>query len=626
LRTLVALRHSLLALLVLPGASLSHASGDHWTASAATTSILLHEEILDSLGLILIRDESTAATTIFPGSSYRSLPDRSLLRFRAPGGDFETFDSGSLYHEGGFVLEGEGLDEPVSLIGFELRVSREGAVFDLLDGSGRRWFTVHNMQFIIAPKEQRLYVLHAGLYLSPELRARLGFPDSSTIFVGELNIAFPAIVEPALRRQQASLSDDACVANFELPVDIELTGISALAQGAREPGGRVALAPSALLKNVGLGSIVWSEAIEPVSFTEVGPHPMLALAFYRLANGRLEQLGIADVKHAFRAINDGCPCPAGKIFYPACGDIYGVVTNLNRKYLAPREEVTSHTAAWTRLGSHFDQCLGTAPLPIEVCDPADEPDDYRDHQGDDPLYHDSFEHRLVVMDEDLATPDARYFIEAWYLVADDVDLWNSMGHREVTPRLVREAWSFSFVEQGLRLGSILSRLTEEGATSAVVDTGVGRLELAVETADLGGGMTHYDYALMNFDFDRQIERFEVAIESGVVVENISFSGTVGLGGSPWESKLGEASIVFEAPAGEALDWGRLYRFGFDANRPPVATVALATPLEAGESPRVELQTRGPVAVPEPAAAAQAVAAMALIMGIRRWRRLVGVGS
>jgi hypothetical protein len=610
----------LMAVFALPGVQTASAEDDRWTASAATTAIEFHREILSSLGIRRSLEESTADPAPFPGSGYRSLPERSLLEFRAPGGDFESFDSGSLFHDGGFVLEGNGIDAPLSLLDFELRVSEGDAVFDLLDQNGQRWFTVHNMQFIIAPREEKLFVLHAGLYLSPELLQRLGFPDSATVFVGELNIAFPAIVPPELRSSDGGVGAGNCEANFDLPVDIELTGINAVAQGDREPDGRVAVASSALLENVGTGAIDWGEAIEPVTYTQVAPHPMLSLAFYRLAEGRLEQLGLADVKHAFRAVNSGCSCIAGAIFYPGCGDIYGVTTNFDRKWLGPREEVTARTVSWTRGGSHFDQCLGVEPLPMGDCDPADEPDYTRDHGGNDVKYHDSFEHRLVVPDAALSTPNASYFIEAWYLVAGDTDLWNSIGHRQVEPQLNRETWAFPLIASELRLGSILGRLVEQGATSRVLDTGEGRLELAVTTEDIGSGMTRYEYALMNFDFDRKIERFKIPVEAGVTIQNVSFSGIAGREGAPWRVTLEDDGIAFEAPDGEELDWGMLHRFGFDADRAPVATFARGTPTEEGSAAFIEMATRGPVAVPEPSGTLLMSAALISIAQLRARRR------
>jgi hypothetical protein len=149
--------------------------------------------------------------------------------------------------------------------------------------------------------------------------------------------------------------------------------------------GPVALSFSAKLRNIGTSAVLWKWSIEPAGAADnVGEHPFLALHMYRILNGRITQIGRADVKHAFYAGNNNCSSAGGQIIYPTCEDNYTATTNSNRLYMAPREEVTAGTGAWTRVGSHFDGG-GTV--------------DFRDHQGD--AEHDDFEHRLVVAGGDL---------------------------------------------------------------------------------------------------------------------------------------------------------------------------------------------------------------------------------
>ena len=40
------------------------------------------------------------------------------------------------------------------------------------------------------------------------------------------------------------------------------------------------------------------------------------------------------------------------------------------------------------------------------------------------------------------------------------------------------------------------------------------MHLAAVTTNLGGGSFHYEYALMNFDFERQIQSFSLPIGRG----------------------------------------------------------------------------------------------------------------
>ena len=205
-----------------------------------------------------------------------------------------------------------------------------------------------------------------------------------------------------------------CVGDFTQPIDLLMVSITGMTQAAREPGGRVAVAPSATVRNLGPGDVQWYRSIAPAS--PVGPHPFLVLNFYRLSGGVLEQIGRADVKHTFFATNTGCDCPGDQILYAGCDDLYGISTNLDRTNLAPRSEIDALAVSWTSLGSHFDG------IPV---------DDFRDHGGDPA--HDSFQHRLVVREPDLQTPGARYFYDGWYMAPNDTSLENSMGRREVGP-------------------------------------------------------------------------------------------------------------------------------------------------------------------------------------------------
>jgi hypothetical protein len=156
------------------------------------------------------------------------------------------------------------------------------------------------------------------------------------------NLLLPALIAP---EGGGGAGGQACP---ETPgaVDVALTGIAVVSQLAREAGVRVALAPSAELENVGTASVEWYRAILPIPDGAVGPHPYLSLALFRLdADGSIVQLGLGDVKHAYYAVNDGCPCAGGHVLYAGCTDVYGVTTNADRANLAPRDEVHAFTGS-----------------------------------------------------------------------------------------------------------------------------------------------------------------------------------------------------------------------------------------------------------------------------------------
>jgi hypothetical protein len=435
--------------------------------------------------------------------------------------------------------------------------------------------------------------------IAPELAARLGRPDLSGSYLGVLDAQLslePA--EPGVTSGEAVAG--ACVGDFAQPIDLLMVDLAGMTQAVREPGGRIAVAPGATVRNLGPGDVQWFRAIAPAS--PVGPHPYLALHFYRLSGGVLEQIGRADLKHTYFATNTACPCAGGQILYAGCEDFYGISTNLDRTNLAPRDEIDALTLSWTSLGSHFDG------LPV---------DDYRHHGGDEA--HDDFEHRLVVMESDLQTPGARYFYDGWYMAPNDTDLENSMGHREVAPALAGSTWSFPVIDTGTANGSILDvfvdpQNVQPGEATELLDTGEGRVHLAVVTTDLGGGVFHYEYALVNFDFERQIRSFALPVGPGQTVSNAGFSDADGDPQNDWTPSVADLRVTWTAPAGNALDWGTLYSFRIDVDAAPVETTATLTPLEAGSPQEVGVHT-----LPEPGVGASVGSTLTFLAWLRRRR-------
>jgi hypothetical protein len=534
-----------------------------------------------------------------------------MLGFRAPNGDFERFDSGALHHVGGFGLTLPGAPGTASLLGFVLEAAPAPDDFNLLDVSGSRFFVLRHMQFTTSLASEELLLLNVSIHLAPELARRIGRPDLEDVFVGVANVRLPALIPPELA---AGGTGAGICQRTSGPIDVALTGIDNVSQIAREPDGRVALAPSAELENVGSGAIEWYESIEPSIYDGVGPHPYLHMAVYRLdADDRIVQLGLGDVKHAYRALNLGCGCPSAAVLYAGCGDVYGVATNVDRQYLAPRDGVSAHTGAWDRVGSHFDLCLGLQPL---ACDPrTDDADDFRDHHGEVPagFFHEPFEHRLSVLESELSAEDADYFVEAWYLAAGDVDIFNSMGRRKVVPALAGSVWSFVFDDEGLTNGSVLDEIP--GAAQGPVDTGEGWLHLAGTVTDMGSGVHRYRYALMNFDFDRQIERFEIPLPSGAVVSHEDARAPGHDRADDWTYRAEDGAASWEAPSGRALDWGMLVAFELDVNRAPGEGEASLVVLEPGEPDSLSVAV--PVPLPEPSGRLLAATALVALARTRR---------
>ena len=566
--------------------------------SSGETSLRFDTDILSNLGIRLVAVEQTATSRHSGGLGFR-VEASSQVAFDAPGGDFEGFESIGLRHVGGFALAVSG--RTLRFDGVPLSAADPPYELALRDATGALRLVTRSMHASLSPDGSSLYIANADILIAPELAALLGRPDLTGSYLGvlEAELRFEG---PTAAAQGASALGEECVADFGPPPDVELIGLSSLTQAARS-GGLVAMAPSADLRNNGPGDVRWNKAIAPDS--PVGVHPFLALHFYRLAGGVLEQIGRSDLKHAFNAVNSGCSCPSGSVLYVDCEDTYGVFTNVNRHHLAPREEVNAFTRAWESLGSHFD---------------ATPEDDIRDHESGD---HDSFEHRLTVQETDLQTAGADYFMEGWYLAERDANLLNSLGHREVVPTFGGSTWSFP-TAGFFRLGSVLDEFVNAlnpppGAASEFVDTGEGRVQLAVATTDLGGGVFHYEYALMNFDFERQIRSFTVNRIADQTVSNAGFGDVDDDSGNDWVVAIEPTSITWSAPPSNELDWGTLYNFRFDIDGTPVASTAHIEPLEPGGPGAFAMTTLAPAAASIPALPAAWLALLFGLLLLAGWR-------
>jgi len=539
-------------------------SQEVWTTREAITSLELHAPIFKDLGIdVLARDVSAEALVArTDGFAARTTQPWS---FSVINGRLDAFNQGELNHFGGYRLKFGG--EEWDLRSFAIRLAAAPYTFQLVDQTGMPWFDLTHAHPYLKPENQRLVLMNMDMQMTAELAAALGRTDLIGQYMGTAHIAFTIDIPDSATQFQG------CAPDFTGDVDVVLTSLSNLSQGAREAGGRVAMAASASLSNQGTADVPWFRAIEPdggVGPEEIGQHPFLVLHVYQLKDGVFRQVGQSDVKHAFFSVNNICACPGGQILFVGCGDTYGAGTNLNRQYLAPRDEVSAFTGDWVSLGSHFDG------KPV---------DDFRDHDSFD---HDDFEHRMVVDEPTLLDSESRFFVEAWYVVKGDINIFNSMGYREFEANLSGSIWSFSFPQLTLSMGPALEAWVDSSAPTANsthvgLDTGDGHVRLAVQVEDLGNQTFRYEYALLNLDFDRQVQSFSVPLPPDSIILNPSFSDRDSNAGNNWTVDIGKSAVTWQAPAGNSLDWGTMFNFGFTANGAPASADVAFTPLEGSQT-------------------------------------------
>ena len=536
-----------------------------WTTREAISSIELHAAIFKDLGITVIaRDVSAEA--LVAGSDAFAARATEPLSFSVLNGRLDGFNQGELHHFGGYRFRFGG--QEWDLRSFTIRLAAPPYTFQIVDQAGMPWFDLTHAHPYLYREDQRLTLMNMDMQMTQELGALLGRPDLPGQYMGTAHIAF-SIEVPADAPEFLG-----CDANFDGDVDVVLTSLSNLSQGAREGGVRVAMAASASLSNQGTADVPWFRAIAPdggVGPEEIGQHPFLVLHVYQLKDGVFRQIGQSDVKHAFFSVNSICACPGGQVLYVGCGDTYGAGTNLNRQYLAPREEVSAFTGDWVSLASHFDG------KPV---------DDFRDHESAD---HDNFEHRLVVDEAALMDENSRFFVEGWYVVKGDINIFNSMGYREFEANLSGSVWSFSFPQLSHTAGPALEAWVDSSnppanTSHAGLDTGDGHVRLAVQVEDLGNQTYRYEFALLNLDFDRKIQTFSIPLPPDSIILSPSFSDRDDNAGNNWTVDIGKSAVTWQATPGNSLDWGTMFNFGFTANGGPASADVEFSALEGSKTP------------------------------------------
>lgn len=331
-------------------------------------------------------------------------------------------------------------------------------------------------------------------------------------------------------------------------------------------------------------------------------HPVIRGSMFRLKDHKFEQIGISWVKHGFFATNDAdcghiCTAPAnhgGAALYPGCSDPYGAQLNGTRVYLGPTWQINAHTGAIS----------GSVVNPPESGQRA----------------------RLQVHNVDLdpaLNAGARYYIESQYIAADDAAAGN--GNNNATHQRVAVTNATALPEDSctgtdpLKICVTLAEFARDTEPAiyawknfdpSVVQTdvqvpGEGLFILSAKARDLGTGFWRYEYALHNLNSDRSGKSFTVPVSVGASITNLGFHDVEYHSGEPfdntdWSITSLPGKIIWSGqdystnPNANALRWGTLYNFRFDANSPPTTTTVTLGLFKPGSPDRVNITTIGPI--------------------------------
>ncbi len=324
--------------------------------------------------------------------------------------------------------------------------------------------------------------------------------------------------------------------------------------------------------------------------------PVLGMNAYRLQGGRLVQIGQSWAKNGTGAgASPGCGVPCngqgGSVLGVGCMDVYSSGFNGIQSILQRRSLINAFTGQMT------------------IASPGGST---------------AIERRLQIQESDLDAllfPGALYFVEGVYVGTDDAQWGNALNNASYKRVTVGAGLALN-VTGAMNVGMpAINAWRDHGNGVNTPDPGVaivnvdvpgeGRFVAASKVTDAGGGTWHYEYAVFNLNSHRSAGSLRIPFPAGTVVGGIGFhdvdyhSGEV-YDNTDWSITLGGTSVSWanpqtwsENPDGNALRWGTMYNFWFDANRPPApgtATLGLFIP---GTEPSASLPWPVPASPPCP---------------------------
>jgi hypothetical protein len=323
--------------------------------------------------------------------------------------------------------------------------------------------------------------------------------------------------------------------------------------------------------------------------------PGFASNAYRLHNGRLMQIGTGWVKHACCVVNANNPSVCGGLtcqstgepgLRPGCLDTYSASWNSNQTRLGPRVNINPFTGQFASLSGGGSN---------------------------------SIDRRLQIHRNDMLLsnyPGALYFVEGVYVCTSSSqagNMNNNATHRRATfnqsnfnislqpEEHVGQPAIFAWQNHGQGVNTPDS----EVKIHTLDLPGEGRLFAGSRISDNGDGTWRYEYAVYNLNSHQAAGAFSVGIGSGVNVSNVGFHSPTYHSGAPQDNTPWQHAITADAvtwsttqtyaqnPQANAIRWGSMYNFWFDADQPPVLMDGDIDVFIPGTADGVSFTLRGP---------------------------------
>ena len=562
-----------------------------WRVAGGELKVLFNPDLLSDLKITVAANDSFRRNELM-GFKF-ALAESDSLSFEASSGSLENFTAGSLSTQGSFSLQFAGKEKRFD--GFTVR-PKAGTPRDfvLQDSAGEVWFVADHVHFELINNKTRMSMRNMDLRMAAAAAAWMGDASLLGTNVGSLEIAAQVQRAGSTRTPAAcgdpnwhnKLIDPNNPLGPRYQVDVLLSSISALeykrCQGICDgPGGssdgEFIMAPGATLRNSDTDStadVPWYSKFSGQFMPHNNDqHPYLIFNVYRVerATGKLEHIARSGVKHAFLTINTGCAtynCGDNHILWRQCADVYSSGNNDSTGDLGPRSEIIPSKGLWARCGSIYDPgCTGS-------------------QTGSGGT---NTSNRMLIRESKVSnTSNFDYFYDSWYIIRDDVNIYNGMGFRKFTPSFVSGTWR-STAESAFRNGAFIDAWAAaapapQASMVREIVTENGRMKFAVRVTQSGGEYL-YQYALQNFDYSTAateqvgnnpsnlrmlaqsaIRSVDFGNLAGNVISAQAFDGNDSK--TDWTAAAG--TLRFSAPnAADELSWGNILSFTVRSSGAPV---------------------------------------------------------
>mgnify|MGYP003694121621 CR=1 FL=1 len=520
-----------------------------------------------------------------------------------------------------------------SLNRLTIEQAHSGETFDMVVRDAIERFCIFNIEGNLHydANTQQLGIQGGRVLISEALANNLGHPREAGTQAGTISIdtAVNPISTSTVVNGKVESSilppNNALVPGGHVPVpgpDIIVGDLPAMVEASPTPN------PSDTQVGLGIATTSCNNGDQPVHFFAIPntDHSVICENLYRMSGGpnnndRFEQIGESWVKHTFGADQDddcnfGCiPWPDASQLGVGCSDPYLAPENAQYSLLGSRAWVNPFTGAF--------------------------PSTARSHTGH---VHTGTSHRVLVAKSDLDTTQntgATYYAEAQYDTPQEYawcqahpgqcNMYNNASYRRFN---VTGTTDFTFTPVGATVPMTPATDAWTGSTSVTVEPepGVdGRAFVVYKVTNPSAGVWHYEYAIHNQNLDRSIQSFSVPLGKGVNISNIGFhappnhpgfpnDGTVGNTGfsnAPWIPNQMPSALTWNCetfaqnPNANAIRFGTLCNFRFDADQPPQSANATVGFFKTGSPITVGIQAPGggatPTPTPTPTATATATA-------------------